>query len=67
MFFFWRPSRYIFLAGVTYLVVSPLYKPWGTWISWVNVWLRVQMILGGAVLALAFFDPRELFKVKGGS
>ena len=62
MFFFWPPSRYIFLVCVLLKILStPLHGPWIANIAVVEMIVGIEILLGGAILALCLFGPGKHF------
>jgi hypothetical protein len=61
LFFFWRPSRVLYLIStVLWLLLSPFFGPhvdagWGT------AFEDAAMIVSGVILALVYFSPLKSF------
>ena len=68
MFFFWRPSRYVFVCGMLlYAGVILFDSPWFAGIAWGGFCGYIQHVLQGVIVVLAFVGPAHTFFEKRAS
>lgn len=66
LFYFWSPSRYIFLAvTIVKIFLLPLCIIWMVHTGWQGMFDELELLLDGVILTLCFFGPaKHLFEKK---
>jgi hypothetical protein len=64
LFFFWPPSRYIYLAAVlSGIILEPVMRPWYIHTGWTEIFGGLEGLLSGVIITLVFLGPaRNLFE-----